>query len=89
MTVTKLQRKSNEEVVANLRQLLAQAENGDIIGMTFVALRRGRVHTIGRLGDVDERDLALAIHDLSAALATSRRERARQGPIDDGTEEHE
>jgi hypothetical protein len=74
--VRNLAKPVNEHVVADLRLLLQQAEAGDVIGLVFVALRPGRLSTIGRVGDINEADEALAIHDLGHSLARTRAARA-------------
>ena len=65
----------NLGAVEALRELLARAETGEIAGFVFVGICPGRVHLIGRHGDVDERDLALALVDLGRDLADRRRGR--------------
>lgn len=59
------------DVVEMLEALLAEARAGSVVGFVFVGRSPGE-SKVGSAGDLDARDIALAIIDMQALLVASR-----------------
>lgn len=75
------QREADPDVVGELRRLLDAAEAGEVVGFVFVAANPLGNCQIGRYGELDDRDIAMAIHDLADELTRVRL--SRRAPIED------
>lgn len=61
-----------EDVIAELTTMLEEAKEGRLIGLVYVARFAGRGTITRDIGDLDDRDISLAIHDMTARLIASR-----------------